>query len=1019
MHGRHSVRCHSVLLSVALVAGLAFAPATARTVKKKATRPALTPPPAQRTDRPFGYERTLYPVPADTFVLAEFSFNPAGITDPQGWISVDGTAQLDTFFHVDDFAGLGGGNFGEMVPLQGAQSMWCGARPSTDPPYCQYATLPGYGNNWRQSLESVPFATQGDVTLNYLMRYETEPGYDQVFVEYFTKSGAWQIERQFSGYKNFLDTIPVPADSLDGTVKFRFRLASDGAWSNEDGLWTTDGAIFLDSMTVTDDGGLVDFQDFESEPVGALASNDGDWAASVPEPYGDFASLYPGGGVLQEDGCVFDASAIWVFFDGSTYDYACGGHPGQTAVPFGEVRGEQVLYLNNEIWSPPIEFNEDRDGVPVPASADQILYEFDMYGDLPLDNLVVWNFIVREWIGTCPGGWSNFSSYEYAPNQSWMHRMYRVESLLPTSMDKIQVGVFVVDACSFWCGVFGTGACHSHGPLLDNFKVSRVAHHGPSWFVHELNLFQDGFADDGTKTGTVSIDIARDVALSSNPNYIPGDSSLAVVTTNVGLDYHMTGDPSSGPAVYCHVKDIAGGKSGGAVSGDPVRYPVVSTGGGWTVVRFDSTPTGGGSYVTDHYNVDLNDGLYVPGDTIYYYFSARDVTGVTSYYTSHAGVTSSEAEARELAMEMTCLPANAKAGLTDILYVDDYDRGAEPYFSTAFELLGIKPDRYDVLGAVYQNNGSPGNTVVDVMQQITGCYRKIIWSTGDLLQNLIGDGTEDHKADDFGLLFEFVDQHPNGAGVYISGDNVAQEWVSLAGPSAVNFRSTYMNFGLVDGNHTAVGEPVSPLGIGQPGSCFGAGPDTLIAYGGCPELNEFDVLSASGTSTVEMAYSNDPGHSAVLGQVTANTVGDTARVMLSGFSFHRIRDDKVQNPIDRVEHLMTIIRWLDNQVDDPTAIPVTRAFENGLAQNYPNPFNPTTSIHYSIAARGAVSLAVYNVAGQLVRTLVGEEQTPRPGGFRVVWDGRDNTGTRVSSGVYFYRLVTPGFTATRKMVVLK
>lgn len=228
-----------------------------------------------------------------------------------------------------------------------------------------------------------------------------------------------------------------------------------------------------------------------------------------------------------------------------------------------------------------------------------------------------------------------------------------------------------------------------------------------------------------------------------------------------------------------------------------------------------------------------------------------------------------------------------------------------------------------------------------------------------------------------------------------------------------------MNFGLVDGNHTAVGEPVSPLGIGQPGSCFGAGPDTLIAYGGCPELNEFDVLSASGTSTVEMAYSNDPGHSAVLGQVTANTVGDTARVMLSGFSFHRIRDDKVQNPIDRVEHLMTIIRWLDNQVDDPTAIPVTRAFENGLAQNYPNPFNPTTSIHYSIAARGAVSLAVYNVAGQLVRTLVGEEQTPRPGGFRVVWDGRDNTGTRVSSGVYFYRLVTPGFTATRKMVVLK
>jgi hypothetical protein len=91
---------------------------------------------------------------------------------------------------------------------------------------------------------------------------------------------------------------------------------------------------------------------------------------------------------------------------------------------------------------------------------------------------------------------------------------------------------------------------------------------------------------------------------------------------------------------------------------------------------------------------------------------------------------------------------------------------------------------------------------------------------------------------------------------------------------------------------------------------------------------------------------------------------------------------------------------------------------NSLSQNRPNPFNPTTTIEYSIAKPGHVSLRVYNVAGQLVKTLVDQGQAPatvKP----VVWDGRNDAGRPVSSGVYFYRLVSPGYAQTRKMVVLK
>lgn len=90
-----------------------------------------------------------------------------------------------------------------------------------------------------------------------------------------------------------------------------------------------------------------------------------------------------------------------------------------------------------------------------------------------------------------------------------------------------------------------------------------------------------------------------------------------------------------------------------------------------------------------------------------------------------------------------------------------------------------------------------------------------------------------------------------------------------------------------------------------------------------------------------------------------------------------------------------------------------------LEQNYPNPFNPMTRIKYSIAERGHVTLRIYNAAGQLVRTLVDEEQAPRAGGFTASWDGKSGVGKPVTSGVYFYRLTTEDFSQARKMILLR
>ncbi len=91
-----------------------------------------------------------------------------------------------------------------------------------------------------------------------------------------------------------------------------------------------------------------------------------------------------------------------------------------------------------------------------------------------------------------------------------------------------------------------------------------------------------------------------------------------------------------------------------------------------------------------------------------------------------------------------------------------------------------------------------------------------------------------------------------------------------------------------------------------------------------------------------------------------------------------------------------------------------------LAQNYPNPFNPSTTISYAVPEENgqvAVRLSVFNLRGQLVRTLVDKSQGP--GTYNVNWDGSDDRGRQISSGVYFYRLVANDFVSTRKMVVLK
>ena len=102
-------------------------------------------------------------------------------------------------------------------------------------------------------------------------------------------------------------------------------------------------------------------------------------------------------------------------------------------------------------------------------------------------------------------------------------------------------------------------------------------------------------------------------------------------------------------------------------------------------------------------------------------------------------------------------------------------------------------------------------------------------------------------------------------------------------------------------------------------------------------------------------------------------------------------------------------------VEETHSISIPKFFK--LYENYPNPFNPETQITYELAANGKVVLNIYNLVGQKVRTLVNSSEGP--GIKKVTWDGRNNAGQRVPSGLYIYQIQAGAFIESKKMVLLR
>ncbi len=292
----------------------------------------------------------------------------------------------------------------------------------------------------------------------------------------------------------------------------------------------------------------------------------------------------------------------------------------------------------------------------------------------------------------------------------------------------------------------------------------------------------------------------------------------------------------------------------------------------------------------------------------------------------------------------------------------------------------------------------------------------VMWFTGRHRAQPLGAGDSLLVHDDVVALQAYLD---GGGNLFLTGQDIAEH---LSQTVDALFLPDYLGVNY-DGSTI---EPIFALGIdGDPVS---DGMDlVLMGSGGAANQNSPDNLIPTNGAQASFTYSTAyPPVSGATGGVT--WINGNSKTVFWGFGLEAIAAGVVPGYDETRENAMArVLNWLvDLTVDvfeeDEFTDNQTGAVPNNftLAQNYPNPFNGRTVIEFAIHRGGQrkVSIDVYDILGRRVKTVF--SGTAGPGLHRVVWNGDDQNGRAVASGVYLYRVITDdGFVDSRRMVYLK
>jgi len=312
--------------------------------------------------------------------------------------------------------------------------------------------------------------------------------------------------------------------------------------------------------------------------------------------------------------------------------------------------------------------------------------------------------------------------------------------------------------------------------------------------------------------------------------------------------------------------------------------------------------------------------------------------------------------------------------IPSVLLVDDDSFGSfETHLETAIDSAGYAAHTWDA--------GARGRPTLEQMSS----YRHVLWTTGS------GDATY-LTSDDEQNMMDYLDQ---GGDLFLAS---AEYLNSRSFPN--EFVSDYLHidsWACDNSGFVFSGMPGDPISHGM----------SLWVLGGPIQPGCSDALYISAPA--ESVLTSPVGVKAIRVEENGH------KVVFMAFPFENIKADGA-DPSNQHTVISRIINWFEpvTGIDDGP-LPNDRL---ALGQNSPNPFNPTTRLAFNVPAGGEMTtLRIYNVRGQVVRTLV--DGVLEPGPHSVVWDGRSDAGASLASGVYFSRIQTGSESVSRKMTLLK
>jgi len=951
------------------------------------------------------------------------------------------------YWHVSDYRTDQRAYCGDSALWCGADSMWDGS-----PTECgTWINPPGYGSYWNcvaQLTLPATFEIANGCSIAFDPRYDTECKYDYFYVEYFdgtqwqqlalfnatsnnpgsecgspgggnpdfwgnTDTGRlancnWQ-SRSPSGEPAFHAFLDAGQWNYTSGPIFRWRFESDGGFSDADGSGNTDGAAFIDNVTVVGDTDTY-VMDFES-------GLDSYW--SFPRPDGvtdqwhmvhDPDPPYEGGDGGDRSTCTLDSSVVW------------RGRP-EGGYPVGTPWRNGWFYRLVAPTMPLL-------NTGCVVQYDQYMCAKEISCDFTNTMVRFHDFVNDQW---CP--WIDIDDFNLTAGCFFWNFDFE-EDLTPfygSTHDSMQFGFDLKDVSvpSQFCRGKHAGTEN----IIDNVSFGFFDGDATVFQAQVIDLLNDSFFP-----GVCGFNAQFDAYDPDTINHYSGGANPIPVLNTLVVDVTDKDDVD--------VVELLGSIDGG---------------GTWVSVSmtmfqaFDPlNPNLGGEFTGTLCPTDFSLSEWPRGAHVWYFVKCTDGLGNEGYFPNEADPGDPDhTGGSEDYYTFNILPGYPEDfSSVKILLVDGYGRRNYDYSQCLAAVDNLEPlediyertlvdagycyDKYDVAGA-----GS--NVHIHYLCTWNTDYDAVVWFCGPYFSDDLFDAEAQR---------EMRNYLAGGGKVVICGDRVAYSAAPeseggggedslggefLSGIMGADYQSEIQSafvkpYIYCEGTPTlnVLGTP-TPLDL-----------DTMLVYRECPYLKDMSWVRADpappagytaqslmrvlnpDVTQADMAIYTEyqgTGQCAFVNFDLCASINHAYAYCSGGAppGYQSFTPGAYEGRVDLMLTILEDIFGLPSQgggTGGTSDVPGKKStFQWALHQNTPNPVAGMTEVRYEIARTSNVSIKVYNAMGQLVSTLV--DDRVEPGRYAAHWDGKNFAGERVSSGVYFYKMNAGSFNATKKMLVVK